>query len=331
MWHWHFEITSACTLKCPRCSRTELPEQLVIDSLDLEFFERNFPPALLKEIHRISLCGYDGDPIYNKQFIEICQYFKQHNPTIELYIVTNGSYKKSEWWRQLAGVLNEHDQIHFSLDGWDHESNSQYRVNSDWTSIMSGVQVLCDQPVRLVWDLIYFDFNYQQKDNIIKQATELGFDAIRFTKSNKFNFYYSSYEKDLEPPAEYISGQGRFESETVKLSQRHIYDNAFKNAVKRYLEMDRSQSIIPLCSIGTKGLFVDSRGYFYPCCWVINKYNTQQYQQWLTPDRNIKQSGLQAVLNNPYWEQFKSEIPANSICQSKCNSAETNTQTIVRW
>ena len=35
LWHWHFELTSACTLKCPRCSRTEKPETLVIDNLDL--------------------------------------------------------------------------------------------------------------------------------------------------------------------------------------------------------------------------------------------------------------------------------------------------------
>ena len=28
LWHWHFELTSACTLKCPRCSRTEKPETL---------------------------------------------------------------------------------------------------------------------------------------------------------------------------------------------------------------------------------------------------------------------------------------------------------------
>jgi len=79
LWHWHFEVTSSCTLKCPRCSRTELPELLTIDKLGLDFFEKNFTPDIVKEIDRISFCGYDGDPIYNKEFIEICEYFKKIN------------------------------------------------------------------------------------------------------------------------------------------------------------------------------------------------------------------------------------------------------------
>ena len=41
-WHWHIEISSKCTLKCPRCARQEVPDGLVNTELSLEFFERNF-------------------------------------------------------------------------------------------------------------------------------------------------------------------------------------------------------------------------------------------------------------------------------------------------
>jgi len=331
LWHWHFELTSACTLKCPRCSRTELPDELVLDSLNLEFFKQNFSAELIGNIDRISFCGYDGDPIYNKQFIEICQYFKQIKPQIELYIVTNGSYKKTTWWANLASVLNKYDQIHFSIDGTDEETNVQYRVNSDWKSIMSGVRELAGKSPRLVWDFIYFQHNYHQVDRLREMARDLKFDAIRFTKSNKFDTFYNNYNKSLTPPSEFISSSGRFESNTEYISNRQIYNDSFKNAIMKKHITQEINGILPLCMLGSKGLYVDSQGYFYPCCWIVNKYNTPVYKKWLEPSRNIKQSGLESVLNANCWKEFIRNIPTNEICKLKCSASEVTNETIVRW
>jgi len=331
LWHWHFEITSACTLKCPRCSRTELPEQLVISSLNLDFFKKNFTQDIVAQMKRITFCGYDGDPIYNKEFIEICAYFKQIKPDLELYIVTNGSYKSSDWWMSLGSVLNEYDQIHFSLDGWDQASNEKYRINSNWQSILDGIETLRSEPVRLVWDMIYFDFNYKKHELMTDMAKKLGFDAIRKTKSNKFNFFYNSYDLDLQPPKDFISPNGRFESKTTFLTNKPIHDSSFDTALGIYSQMDTNQEIVPLCKIGTKGLFVDSQGYFYPCCWIINKYDPEHYSAWLTEDKNIKKSGLENVLNNLFWSSFLANISTMSICKSKCNSHEVNKKTIGKW
>ena len=38
-WHFHIEISSKCTLRCPRCTRQEVPDSLVNTELDLEFFK----------------------------------------------------------------------------------------------------------------------------------------------------------------------------------------------------------------------------------------------------------------------------------------------------
>lgn len=330
LWHWHFELTSICTLKCPRCSRTEVPEDLVTDSLSLDFFIENFNKDLVSKIKRVSLCGYDGDPIYNKQFIEICDYFKTLNPKLELYIVTNGSYKSKEWWNKLSNTLNEYDQIHFSLDGWDQLSNEKYRINSDWESIMDGVVALQDKDVRLVWDAIYFDFNYSNVPDMISKAKELKFDAFRITKSNKFNYIYSHYSQNLEPPPDFISSSGRFESDVIKLSDRIIHNDSFADAVELYNNIDKEQKILPLCKIGTKGLFVDSQGYFYPCCWIINRYNRESYKEWLIPEHSIRDKGIDFVLNNN-WDKFLDDIDTNFICNLKCSSKEVTSETIQKW
>ena len=331
LWHWHFELTSACTLKCPRCSRTELPEDLVIDSLDLKFFKEKFPAIVFSQVKRVSFCGYDGDPIYNKQFIEICQYLKSCRNDLELYIVTNGSYKKPEWWAELATVLNEHDQLHFSLDGWDQASNEKYRVNCNWDSIVAGIEQMRDNPVRLVWDMIYFDFNYEKDQEFTDMAKSMGFDAIRKTKSNKFNFFYESYKKDLEPPRDFISPTGRFESITTYLSDRPFDNSSFEIAKEIFKNYKTQDNIIPLCLIGTKGLFVDSQGYFYPCCWIINKYNRESYYNWLIPEKNLKQNSLEDVLNHSLWEDFFKQIPSTDICKLKCNKLEVTEETVTRW
>jgi sulfatase maturation enzyme AslB (radical SAM superfamily) len=231
----------------------------------------------------------------------------------------------------LASILNKHDQIHLSLDGYDQKSNERYRVNSDWKSISSAIDVLSGKEVRLIWDIIYFDFNYSHMEYTKSIAKNRGFDAMRITKSNKFFSSGAEYDKSLEPPEEFISSSGRFETETIHFTSRKIYNDSLKNALQRYENADKSKSIIPLCMIGTKGLFVDSQGYFYPCCWIINKYDKESYKKWLIPEKNIKKSGLESVLNSSVWQDFIKSIPTNNICNLKCKATETSEKTVVRW
>ena len=145
LWHWHIEISSKCTLKCPRCPRQEVPDTLVNTELDLEFFKRNFPKGFItRNVEKLTFCGDDGDPIYAHDFIPVIRYFKEIKPTIAIIIVTNGSYKADGWWQELAELLDEQDQIHFSIDGWNQESNNKYRINSNDKFIIMACDGLWD-------------------------------------------------------------------------------------------------------------------------------------------------------------------------------------------
>ena len=182
LWHWHIEISSKCTLACPRCARQEVPDSLLNTELDLAFFKRNFTPEFIqKYVEKITFCGDDGDPIYAHEFIDVIKYIKSVKP-VTIVIVTNGSYKKSDWWRQLANTLQTNDQVHFSLDGWDQTSNEQYRVNSDWASIMTGVDNLVrSSDAWLVWDAIGFKFNEDKISHMRDLAKSAGFDSFQLT------------------------------------------------------------------------------------------------------------------------------------------------------
>ena len=162
LYHWHVELSAKCTLKCPRCPRTEMPATSWTNKqFTLDEFKNSFTEEFIREnVKRFTFCGDLGDPIYCKDFLEICEYIKKVRPTCHIFTITNGSYRKAAWWERLAEVLNEYDTINFSVDGINDETNNLYRVNSDWESIMTGMKIMGEKSSAfVVWAAIFFSFN----------------------------------------------------------------------------------------------------------------------------------------------------------------------------
>jgi len=333
LWHWHIEISSKCTLACPRCARQEVPDSLLNTELDLAFFKRNFTPEFIqKYVEKITFCGDDGDPIYAHEFIDVLKYIKSVKP-VTIVIVTNGSYKKSDWWRQLANTLQTNDQIHFSLDGWDQASNEQYRVNSDWASIMTGVDNLVrSSDAWLVWDAIGFKFNEDKISYMKDLAKSAGFDSFQLTKSTKFGKIYPSYgEYDiLQPKEELMSSSHRFEREITNLSGRKLVEPWTETNLTFYKNVDIiNDSIKPMCHIGNKGLYINSQGEFYPCCWVANRYQHNTHWLELGKKFNLNHTLLNEVVTNDFWN---ADFTKDSLeCGTKCNKDRVTENYATQW
>ena len=264
LWHWHIENSSICSLRCPRCPRAEIPDTLNQTSLGLDFFKKNFNPQFLENVWQISFCGDDGDPIYGKEFIETVEYLKTTKPNLSLRIITNGSHRNEAWWKKLVVNLNQYDEIHFSLDGWDQSSNEKYRVNSDWSSIDTAVKIVRDNSkVIMTWAAIVFNFNQYNIMTMKDLAVKYGFDVFQLTYSTKFGSKYSNYNIDgidnLEPSSDYIAKGHRFSRQIINLSKNRLLDNG-KNLINTelYTNINRDSGIIPLCKIGNKGLYISS-------------------------------------------------------------------------
>ena len=332
-WHWHIEISSKCTLKCSRCAREEVPDTLINTELRLDFFKKNFTPDFIRNnVEKITFCGDDGDPIYAHDLIEVIKYFKSVKD-VKFVIVTNGSYKKEYWWRQLAQTLTSTDEIHFSLDGWDQASNEQYRVNSDWQSIVRGAETLRNySAVFMIWDTILFKFNEQHLDLIEFQARSLGFDQLQITRSTKFNKVYPIYPKNdpLQPSDASISDKYRFTRETVNLSGRQPSQIGYNTNVKLYETSKTYGDIKPLCAIGNKGLFLNSQGRLFPCCWVANRYNHNNEWLELAEGFNLNKQQLTEVLADDFWEN-RFEIFPWMECKTKCNISVVNQDYATEW
>ena len=332
-WHWHIEISSKCTLKCSRCARTEVPDTLVNTELKLDFFKKNFTPEFIrKHVEKITFCGDDGDPIYAHDLIPVIKYFKSIK-SVKFVIVTNGSYKGTEWWQQLGIVLDHNDHIHWSLDGWDQASNEQYRINSNWTSIIAGITAFrFVSDAYMTWDSIAFSFNQDRLNDMEQLARQFKFDQFQITRSTKFHKIYSAYPENdqLQPRDELISSNYRFQREIINLSERRESTVGYDTNLALYQTAEEINGVKALCGIGAKGLFINSQGDFFPCCWVANRYSHNN--EWLDLGRsfNLKEKPLDLVLKDAFWDE-KFENFSWTECKTKCNISVVNQQYATEW
>lgn len=332
-WHFHIEVSSKCTLRCPRCARQEVPEGLVNTELDLEFFQRNFTPEFIQaNVEKITFCGDDGDPIYAHDLIPVIEYIKSVKP-VEIVIVTNGSHKKVHWWRELGETLDHNDTVHFSLDGWDNPSNSIYRKGSDFMGVLDGIRTLRNaSKCQMVWAAIAFKFNEDRLDYMKELAAAAGMDRFQLTKSTKFGSVYPIYGVDdpLEPSVKFVSSTHRFERDVITLSDRPVANTISATNIKLFNQISSRNGVTPLCEIGNKGLYIDARGRLFPCCWVANRYNHNSQWQQLAENFDLHTKTLENVLADPFWtgefQAFKWQE-----CQTKCASSIVDRNYATSW
>lgn len=356
LYHWHFEVSGKCTLKCPRCPRNDTsPVPWINKELDLEFFKRVLSPELLRtQVRRITMCGDIGDPIYASQYLDILDYIKGHNPQIHVYTITNGSYRKESWWQDFAKISNQYDTINFSIDGYDDQSNNLYRVGSNWESIMTGMDIMCNHsPAFVYWATILFNFNQDHIDTIRTQAQQHGCDGLQLTYSTKFGSKYGDAyggpQDPLEPRVEFISASHRYEryfenlSGRLQLNTEYLLHNQLQyNKVKQ----QHNSTITPMCSIGNRGLYVSADGVLHPCSWVSFPYvsmSTERktihfkdsFHQVYRDQLNLKTHSLDDVLNNPIWTKlfstFDNPKKAWVECEQKCHCSLVDKEYAVGW
>lgn len=357
-YHWHLEPSAVCTLKCPRCPRVEHPNTPWLNkNMSLDFVRKFFTEdMLLNNVRRVTMCGDVGDPIYCKEYIEICKYIKSVNPKIHIFTITNGSHKKPEWWAELGSVLNEYDTVNFSVDGYDNASNNMYRVNSNWDSIINGIAALrsVNKDVFINWAMIVFSFNQDHIANITEQAKRLGMDQLQITRSTKFGSKYGQAyggaTDELEPRAEYISSSHRYERETQNISGRVQHNQEYLEYNKqKYIEIKqqyKDQPVTPLCEIGNRGIYVNAEGVVFPCSWTSFPYtsltNGDKTIHW--PDSffakyrqqmNLNHRTFNEIIQDPLWAKcsngFTNPDKTWVECAQKCSSQIVDENYAVGW
>lgn len=203
------EITSKCTVFCPECPRTKDPDEKLhkwkYGEVDIAVIEKIMK---VPSIRNVVFSGAYGDPIYHSKFIEIVDIVKKAGKQIT--INTNGSYRNAEWWQRLAPLFDKKDSFVFSIDGLP--GKDLYRINSDWPSIKTGIEIMTAQsPVNVTWKWIIFKYNENDGVEGYKLSRQLGIKEFLIVNSGRN--YPPGYEPDrkLEEITDelnsYIQGQ----------------------------------------------------------------------------------------------------------------------------
>ena len=173
----HLEITQKCQAACPMCDRNENGgkdnRHITNAELSLADCKRIFEPEFIAQLRTMYMCGNLGDPIVAKDTLEVFKYFREHNPTMWLSMNTNAGAKNTEWWEELAGVINNKGAVIFSVDGL-RDTNHLYRQNVVWDNVERNMKAFISAGGRARWDFLIFEHNEHQVDEARRLADEIG-------------------------------------------------------------------------------------------------------------------------------------------------------------
>lgn len=235
----HIETTNICTLKCPKCSRTDFisrfPNKWSNKQLDLDSFKNFIDIDLKNKIFILS--GNYGDPIYYNNLFEFLKWIKLNGANAFIY--TNGSYKNKEWWQELGSILDFNDKIVFAIDGTP-ENFTKYRINADWKSIELGIKTVVNYTTTS-WKFIPFRFNENNIDEAKKIAENLGVHSFYVDPSSR----WESLQDPLKPTVIHP-----------------LYEQKITWKPKIDVTLD------PKCKTNNLEHYVSADGYYMPCCYV---------------------------------------------------------------
>lgn len=302
----HVETTTRCTLFCPACPRTTwqniLKKPVDKQDLDVDLLEKFLDCETGKKFDKFLLSGDYGDSIYYPDLIKLLQRFRDK---VSFTIVTNGSRQTEKFWQTLAEVLTEKDTICFSIDGLE-DTNHLYRINSDWSSIMKGIDIMVKSPAQVHWKTIVFKFNYDNLSAIKNFALDKG-TTWHAEKTHRYG------DNSLEPPIEFVETNHVFQPDFVHNHQIEIEPRCEKDA-----------------------MVVSASGYLLPCDWIRNPQTFYKSQLWKQKSRWIDKLHMkdntydQAILVVRDWENYvrqnslknsdKVDVLCKMLCRKGCVS-----------
>ncbi len=230
----HLEPTDVCQAACPLCAReTDVNfNKLQKNYITFETIKEILGISTIKNLRKMFMCGNYGDPAASKETLNIYNEFKNLNPSIELGMNTNGGLQTSEWWQELAFILNKpNDYVVFSIDGLEN-TNHIYRKNVSWKKLIDNAKSFIKSGGNAHWDMLVYSYNQHQVKEAENLAKTLGFKWFRCKISKR-----SSNIAWLQPMSAHVQ---------LKNTQNKI--DCFR---------DKEQSI-----------YLDCKGNLYPCCWL---------------------------------------------------------------
>lgn len=199
---YQLEITSGCNASCPQCPRNinggQINPYLSVTHLSCDIINNTFTDEICKSIKRIFFCGSYGDPIVHPDFLNILSDFRRKNPTLWLFMHTNGSVHNTSYWKEIANIIGDYGHIDFNIDGLA-DTNHIYRRNTDFNTIIDNAQAFINNGGKANWNFIVYKHNEHQVDEARLLSSIIGFKEFKTRSTGRFLNHYTLEEMDAWP------------------------------------------------------------------------------------------------------------------------------------
>ena len=322
----HLELTHRCNAACPMCARNvnggAVNPDMPLSELSLADVKAILLPELIGRLKRIYACGNYGDPMVARDCIEVFRYLREHGPQLNLCLHSNGSARRPEWWRELAGIMKQGPHyLRFGIDGLE-DTNHLYRRGTDWKTVMRSAEAFIEAGGRAEWDFLVFRHNEHQVEEARKLAEDMGFKEFFVRKTGRF---LDAGELETSDRFDVLDKKGSFEYFLEQPENPDFQNPAFGKlevVKQRYGEYQTYLDKVEIdCKVAgpKRKMYLSAQGYALPCGWlgaVFSESSTAERRQFADlldsyggiAAVDARKHGLKAVIEGPLFQQA---IPAS--------------------
>ena len=326
------EITSNCNASCPGCARTLRQGDYEIADVTIEDIMTMFPTKESMFDKQFKFCGVLGDPIVNKDCLDIVSYLTGNGGYCQLS--TNAGLRSKEWWETLGTISKATGMVdvNFCIDGHE-ETNHIYRIGTIWSNIERNLEAFCSAPgegaVQATWIYIVFDHNEHELEKAKAHAERLGIPfATRTGMRNSFNDWVAQIKKrnqetrQVTQEVKKITTTGikaHSKVEQVKELQQFIDQSKVikqqatteqKEISQEYLDKKREiMSSIKCKMVHEEEIFLASNMTLWPCCFVWDSYFKNKdniksvFKKYDSDWNDLRKHSIDEILAHPWFAE----------------------------
>lgn len=352
---YQLEITSYCNAACPQCPRNfngrGINPHMPLTHLPRNVINTSFTQELCQRLRQVFFCGSYGDPIMHPEFLDILRDFRSKNPTLWLYIHTNGGVRDRDYWQEIAHIMAGYGQIDFGIDGLENTLHL-YRKNVKYNNAIENAKAFIAAGGRAQWNFIVFKHNEHQVEEVKRLGKMFGFFNVLIRKTGRFLNHQTLTELDewpvhngyvLEPPtnAEYRNSSmlslPKLKKEYTDIKDYFSTTEIHCDALKGNKVAINCSGLVLPCNFFNHNLH-DARFYNndqLPCANELSTINGKNQvraflESYGLDNLNIHHKSLIEVFESPFWtdlvDSFNKPLCGNGRmfeCAMTCGSKLT--------
>jgi len=304
------ELTNYCNAACPMCARYFIDgvlnkERVNSQHTTLEFLKDKIGTKVISQLKNFTSCGNFGDGSMNPECLEIYQWIRAVNPSVNLHLHTNGGARNTEFWQ---GMAKTNVSVTFAIDGLE-DTNHLYRRNVRWSKLMENIKAFIDADGKATWAMLIFKHNENQIAQCQSLSRTLGFSSFGIQQSSRWSDYdyignWQSF--DRIPVADY------FLEKSSQMSAPNIGNGGNSQKIN-ITKDDFAKKKIDCKSYDVKNnhieIYLAANGDVSPCCWLGDL--TQHESKNIIKDYNkvnLHRSSLKDILVGNYFQELEKGI-----------------------